>query len=118
MGVYLKGKNITKIKNYLDKDVLIPYMKIEKKNRNLFSLYEQGKIDDSSLNKDILIKLITDQMIDLGTTINRQLAYSLEFCIDGLSGIISKWCGDGFKETEDNLYEIIIDIFTKLLSTK
>mgnify|MGYP007049304883 CR=1 FL=1 len=70
------------------------------------------------MNKDILIKLITDQLIDLGTTIDRQLAYSLELCIDELSGIISKWCGDGFKETEDNLYEIIIDIFTKLLSTK
>lgn len=53
MRVYLKGKTITKIKNYLDKDVLIPYMKFVKKNRNLFSLYEQGKIDNSSLNKDI-----------------------------------------------------------------
>lgn len=71
MRVYLKGKTITKIKNYLDKDVLIPYMKFVKKNRNLLSLYEQGKIDDSSLNKDILIKLITDQLIDLGTTIDR-----------------------------------------------
>lgn len=118
MRVYLKGKTITKIKNYLDKDVLIPYMKFVKKNINLFYLYEQGKIDDSSLNKDILIKLITDQLINLGTTIDRQLADSLEFCIDGLSGIISKWCRDGFKETEDDLYEIIIDIFTKLLSTK
>lgn len=53
MRVYLKGKTITNIKNYLDKDVIIPYMKFVKKNRNLFSLYEQGKIDDSSLNKDI-----------------------------------------------------------------
>lgn len=53
MRVYLKRKTITKIKNYLDKDVLIPYMKFVKKNRNLFSLYEQGKIDNSSLNKDI-----------------------------------------------------------------
>lgn len=51
-------------------------MKFVKKNRNLFSLYEQGKIDNSSLNKDILIKLITDQLIDLGTTIDRHLAYS------------------------------------------
>ena len=39
-------------------------------------VYLKGKINDSSLNKDILIKLITDQLIDLGTTIDRQLAYS------------------------------------------
>ena len=33
MRIYLKGKTITNIKNYLDKDVLIPYMKFVKKNR-------------------------------------------------------------------------------------
>ncbi len=33
MRVYLKGKTITNIKNYLDKDVLIPYMKFVRKNR-------------------------------------------------------------------------------------
>lgn len=33
MRIYLKGKTITNIKNYLDKDVLIPYMKFVKKKR-------------------------------------------------------------------------------------
>lgn len=99
-------------KDYITKEYLLPYLKQVKQNKTIYKTYAKLKLaNDDDFFEHLLenvafpVSLITDINSDKET-----IKYVTKFYTEGINAIVNMWIKRDFKESEEKICAIIINI--------
>ncbi len=116
--IFIKEKFVNNLKvmsnNELSKDDLINFIlkrniSFYKQNFDFFIVVFKLIPFDSYAYWDFFY----EQLLDLGMFSNMKEGnqrYYMRFFVGGFFSLLYKWCQDGFKETEDDIYNLILEM--------
>lgn len=102
---------------YIKKEFLLPYLRQIKENRTIYETYMKLNLsssDEDDAFNSLIEKVSIPAAKKRGKTMDRLgITYATKFTIEGVNAVVALWIKRGFKESEEWICQLIINMIKK-----